>query len=54
MPGDYLSDIFAAAMDMNASYNPLFIEKLPKAVIVCNRCYIQAQHGDDVRGTVRW
>ena len=53
MPKGYLSDVMAVAMDMNASYNLLFTEKLPKAVIVYDRYHMQAQYGKDVLGTVR-
>ncbi len=53
MPEGYLSDVVAVAMDMNASYNILFTEKLPKAVIVYDRYHMQAQYGKDVLGTVR-
>ena len=53
MPEDYLSEVFAVAMDMNASYNLLFTEKLPKAVIVYDRYHMQAQYGKDVLGAVR-
>ena len=42
MPKGYLSDVMAVAMDMNASYNILFSEKLPKAVIVYDRYHMQA------------
>ena len=53
MPKGYLSDVVAVAMDMNASYNILFSEKLPKAVIVYDRYHMQAQYGKDVLGAVR-
>ena len=53
MPEGYLSDVVAVAMDMNASYNILFTEKLPKAVIVYDRYHMQAQYGKDVLGAVR-
>lgn len=53
MPEDYLTDVVAVAMDMNASYNILFAEKLPKAVIVYDRYHMQAQYGKDVLGVVR-
>ena len=53
MPEGYLSEVCAVAMDMNASYNILFTEKLPKAVIVYDRYHMQAQYGKDVLGTVR-
>ena len=53
MPENYLSQVYAVAMDMNASYNLLFTEKLPKAVIVYDRYHMQAQYGKDVLGVVR-
>lgn len=53
MPEEYLSEVFAVAMDMNASYNILFTEKLPKAVIVYDRYHMQAQYGKEVLGAVR-
>ena len=53
MPEGYLSDVAAVAMDMNASYNILFTEKLPKAVIVYDRYHMQAQYGKEVLGAVR-
>ena len=53
MPEGYLSQVYAVAMDMNASYNLLFTEKLPKAVIVYDRYHMQAQYGKDVLGAVR-
>ena len=53
MPKGYLSEVCAVAMDMNASYNILFAEKLPKAVIVYDRYHMQAQYGKDVLGAVR-
>ena len=53
MPEGYLSQVVAVAMDMNASYNLLFTEKLPKAVIVYDRYHMQAQYGKDVLGVVR-
>ena len=53
MPEGYLSKVCAVAMDMNASYNILFTEKLPKAVIVYDRYHMQAQYGKDVLGAVR-
>ena len=53
MPEGYLSQVVAVAMDMNASYNLLFTEKLPKAVIVYDRYHMQAQYGKDVLGAVR-
>ena len=53
MPEGYLSEVYAVAMDMNASYNILFSEKLPKTVIVYDRYHMQAQYGKDVLGAVR-
>ena len=53
MPEGYLSEVYAVAMDMNASYNILFKEKLPKAAIVYDRYHMQAQYGRDVLGVVR-
>ena len=53
MPEGYLSDVVAVAMDMNASYNILFTEKLPKAVIVYDRYHMQAQYSKEVLGAVR-
>lgn len=40
-------------MDMNASYNALVKEHLPKAEIVYDRYHVQAQFGRDVLGKVR-
>lgn len=53
MPKDYLAEVYAVAMDMNASYNLLFAEKLPKAVIVYDHYHMQAQYGKEVLGVVR-
>ena len=53
MPKGYLSDVVAVAMDMNASYNILFTEKLPKAVIIYDRYHMKAQYSKEVLGTVR-
>ena len=53
MPKGYLSEVCAVAMDMNASCNILFSEKLPKAVIVYDRYHMQAQYGKEVLGAVR-
>ncbi len=50
---DYLSQVKAVAMDMNASYNQLVEEHLPDAQIVYDRYHIQAQYGRDVLGQVR-
>lgn len=50
---DYLSEVEAVAMDMNASYNRLVEEHLPHAVIVYDRYHMQAQFGKDVIGSVR-
>lgn len=50
---DYLSEVEAVAMDMNASYNALISKNLPHARIVYDRYHMQAQFGKDVLGTVR-
>lgn len=48
-----LSEAEAFAMDMNASYDSLVQEYLPKAQIVYDRFHMQAQYGRDVLGTER-
>ena len=50
---DYLSEVKAVAMDMNASYNILVEQHLPHAEIVYDRYHMQAQFGKDVLGVVR-
>lgn len=50
---NYLSEIEAVSMDMNASYNLLATEHLPKAKIVYDRYHMQAQFAKDVLGVVR-
>ena len=50
---DYLSEVEAVAMDMNASYNALVSEHMPWAEIVYDRYHMQAQFGKDVLGAVR-
>ena len=50
---NYLSEVEAVAMDMNASYNLLVTEHLPKAKIVYDRYHMQAQFAKDVLGVVR-
>lgn len=50
---EYLSEVKAVAMDMNASYNTLVRQHLPKAEIVYDRYHVQAQYGRDVLGQVR-
>lgn len=50
---DYLSEVKAVAMDMNASYNTLVRLHLPQAEIVYDRYHVQAQYGRDVLGQVR-
>ena len=50
---EYLSDVKAVAMDMNASYNVLVRRHLPHAEIVYDRYHMQAQFGRDVLGAVR-
>ncbi len=53
MDMDYLSEVEAVAMDMNASYNALVSEYMPCAEIVYDRYHMQAQFGKDVLGAVR-
>jgi len=50
---DYLSEVKAVAMDMNASYHLLVEENLPHACVVYDRYHMQAQYGRDVLGVVR-
>ena len=50
---DYLSNVKAFAMDMNASYNRLVEEYLPNTKIVYDRYHMQAQFGKEVLGSVR-
>ena len=50
---DYLSEVEAVAMDMNASYNTLVSEHMPWVEIVYDRYHMQAQFGKDVLGAVR-
>ena len=50
---DYLSEVKAVAMDMNASYNILVERHLPHAEIVYDRYHMQAQFGKEVLGVVR-
>lgn len=50
---EYLSEVEAVAMDMNASYNRLVEQELPHAAIVYDRYHMQAQFGKDVIGSVR-
>ena len=50
---EYLSEVKAVAMDMNASYNRLVEENMPYAQIVYDRYHMQAQFGKDVLGAVR-
>ena len=50
---DYLSEVKAVAMDMNASYNTLVRRYLPEAEIVYDRYHMQAQYSRDVLGQVR-
>ena len=53
IPSDYLSEVKAVAMDMNASYNRLVEEYLPKADIVYDRFHFQSQFAKDVLGSIR-
>ena len=50
---DYLSEVKAFAMDMNASYNRLVEEYMPEVEIVYDRYHMQAQYGKEVLGVVR-
>lgn len=50
---DFLKDVMAVAMDMNASYHLLVKKHLPWAQIVYDRYHMQAQYGKDVLGVVR-
>ena len=50
---DYLSEVKAFAMDMNASYNKLVEEYMPEVEIVYDRYHMQAQYGKEVLGVVR-
>lgn len=50
---NYLSEVEAVAMDMNASYNQLVAEHLTQATVVYDRYHMQAQYGKDVLGAVR-
>ena len=50
---DYLSEVKAFAMDMNASYNKLVEEYMPNVDIVYDRYHMQAQFGKEVLGVVR-
>ena len=50
---DFLKDVMAVAMDMNASYHLLVKKHLPWAQIVYDRYHMQAQFGKDVLGVVR-
>jgi len=50
---EYLSEVKAVAMDMNASYNNLVEANMPYAEIVYDRYHMQAQFGRDVLGSVR-
>ena len=50
---DYLRDVKAFAMDMNAAYNKLVEEYMPEVDIVYDRYHMQAQFGKEVLGVVR-
>ena len=50
---EYLSEVKAVAMDMNASYNLVIRNCLPKAEIVYDRYHFQAKYGKDVFNRVR-
>ena len=48
-----LGNVKAFAMDMNASFNRLVEEYMPKTEIVYDRYHMQAQYGKDVLSSVR-
>ena len=50
---DYLSNVKAFAMDMNASDNKLVESYMPNVQIVYDRYHMQAQFGKEVLGVVR-
>lgn len=50
---DYLSEVEAVAMDMNASYNLLFKEYMPQVDIVYDRYHLQALFNTNVLSIVR-
>ena len=50
---DYLSQVKAVAMDMNASYHALVKYRMPNVEIVYDRYHVQAQFGREVLGQVR-
>lgn len=50
---EYLNEVQAVAMDMNASYNKLVKEYMPYADIVYDRYHMQAQFNRDVLGVIR-
>lgn len=50
---DYLSEVKAIAMDMNASYHILVERNMPQVDIVYDRYHMQAQYGKEVLGVVR-
>ena len=54
IPTDYLEQVEAVAMDMNASYNLLVEQYLPQATIVYDRYHMQAQFGREVMQQLVW
>lgn len=50
---DYLSEVKAVAIDMNASYNYLINKYLPNSKIIYDRYHMQSQFGREVIGSVR-
>ena len=50
---DFLTNVMAVAMDMNASYHLLVKKHMPWAQIVYDRYHMQAQFGKEVLGVVR-
>ena len=53
MDKEFLSEVKAVAMDMNAAYNRVVTEHLPKAEIVYDRYHFQADFGKNVLGCIR-
>ena len=50
---ELLEDVEAVAMDMNASYDKAFSQRMPGVKIVYDRYHMEANYGKDVMGVVR-
>ena len=50
---ELLEDVEAVAMDMNASYNKVFNQRMPGVRIVYDRYHMESNYGRDVMGVVR-